>query len=47
MRSADGGFLRTPHEDLTVKDIIEPMLPEQMSALAGRGVVYAQNMKRN
>lgn len=45
MHSAEGGFLRTPHEDLTVKDIIGPMVPEQMSALAGGEVVYAQTMK--
>lgn len=45
MHSADGGFLRTPHEDLTVKDIIEPTVPEQMSALAGGDVVYTRNMK--
>lgn len=45
MHSADGGFLRTPHEDLTVKDIIEPVVPEQMSAFAGGEVVYTQNTK--
>lgn len=44
MHSADGGFLRTPHEDLTVKDIRTDVL---WDALAGGVVVYRQNTERN
>lgn len=44
--STDGEFLRTPHEALTIKDIIEPVVPEQMPALVGGEMAFIRNKMR-